>query len=876
LNHHFQFQDTLLEQTQVPKQFKVYLKIMDSEFITDIVFPELTAFDPVLLKASYNSRDARFRIKAFVPELQYQSVNIDSLTLNIDSDEHKITYTTGFNLLQYDSLMIYNTRIYGEVLQQAIHNRLVMMDSRGAVHYKIHSQLNNKDDALTWYINPDTLILNRNKWGIPDENHLRFTNQQMHANKFKLFRNNQVFEIRTRSKTNSGMSYTDFEFSDFQLSTLFEMAGLRKQNLSANINGGITLAQDTALQGINADFILSDLIVFNHELFNTIDINGGKTREENYHATVTMKDKQDYIKVVADYSMSGEQGNLNANAEIESLHLEKIQPFVRRQFSKLSGPVSGDFSVNGTAKNPKYTGTLRLNNIHMTPELLNTDFVLPEGEIALQNKILTLNDIIILDKQDNRAILAGTYDLTKANDLDLVFTANQFKMLNTEYEQGRNFYGNVSANMNADIHGTVNSPSINMELDILKNTRFYFITPQEEATIEEEGVVQFIKSDTVKNTVFQQERTTKTEDTLINRGNGNITLTANIELDEEAVLHIIVDPSTNEALEVQGDANLSFAMNKGGGQSLTGRYEIERGNYTLRLYNFIQREFIIQEGSYINWIGDITDAQVNIDAYYKVNTAPISLVSNDLPVMTAEERLIYQNRLPFLVFLNIRGSMMSPQISFNIKLEEGEQNAVVKSKLSQLRQNESQLNKQVFSLLIFKNFIPSSSSTETPSNYEINNTARSGISNLISNQLNQFATRYIRGVDINLDVSSYQQYREQQQQQTGKTQVELDVSKQFLDERLTVNVGGNVAVQDEVRERVQNVNNFTGDVELEYTLTEDGRYRIKAYNKTDYENVLEGQVRKTGISLIYHTSFESFRNLFVNKKERRKVKNEEN
>ncbi len=868
LNHYFQFQDTLIKPTQKQKHFNAYLKITDNKFITDILFPDLVDFEPVLLKASYNDQNTRLKFKTLIPGLQYQSINIDSLTLNIDSDENSMTYATGFNLLQYDSLIINNTNIYGDVLQQTIHNKIVMLDSRGAVHYKINSRLHNKEDALYLHINPDTLILNKKDWDIPAENNIQFIDKQIHTNKFILKRNNEKFVIHTRKQTNDGLNYTDFIFSDFHLSTLFEMAGITKQHLSANINGEVTLIQDTALQGINANFTMSDLFVLNHKMFNTVDINASKTGQANYQATITMKDKKDYIKVVADYHLVGKNDNINANAEIESIHLEKIHPFISGQFSELSGPVSGGFSIKGTTEDPEYKGTLKVNNIHITPKLLNTGFILPEGEITLQNKILTLKNIIVLDRQKNRAKLAGTIGLGQTNNLGLKFSANHFKLLNTKPEADRNFYGNVSANLNADINGTTNAPVIDMKLDILQNTNFYFVTPQKKATIEEEGIVHFIQDDTAQKTIFKQEKSIQSKDTLVNRENKNINLTTNIKIEKGAVLHIIVDPATNEALEVQGNANLSFAMNKGGGQSLTGRYVIEKGKYTLQLYNFIQREFIIQEGSYINWIGDVANAQVHIDAYYKVNTAPISLVSSDLPAMTAEERLIYKNRLPFLVFLNIRGDMTSPQINFNIKLKEKEQNAVVKSKLSQLRQNESQLNKQVFSLLIFKNFVSSPSSTETPSNYEINNTARSGISNLISNQLNQFANQYIKGVDINLDVSSYQQYREQQQ--VGKTQVELDVSKQFMDERLKVSIGGNVAIQDEIGERIQNKNSFTGDVELEYSLTDDGRYRIKAYNKTDYENVLEGQIRKTGVALTYYTSFESFKNLFTNKNKRKK------
>jgi hypothetical protein len=94
------------------------------------------------------------------------------------------------------------------------------------------------------------------------------------------------------------------------------------------------------------------------------------------------------------------------------------------------------------------------------------------------------------------------------------------------------------------------------------------------------------------------------------------------------------------------------------------------------------------------------------------------------------------------------------------------------------------------------------------------------------------------------------------------TEVNFDVSKQFLDDRLSVSVGGSVKVEDESESNRKETNTLDGDVELEYTLTKDGRYRIKVFNKSDYENILDEQVRKTGAAIIYRRSFEEFRNLF--------------
>jgi translocation and assembly module TamB len=72
--------------------------------------------------------------------------------------------------------------------------------------------------------------------------------------------------------------------------------------------------------------------------------------------------------------------------------------------------------------------------------------------------------------------------------------------------------------------------------------------------------------------------------------------------------------------------------------------------------------------------------------------------------------------------------------------------------LSQLNDTESQLNKQVFSLLLFNSFIESGGASDEPLAYELTATARTSVSRLLTNQLNSFADRYIKGFDINVAV----------------------------------------------------------------------------------------------------------------------------
>jgi len=71
---------------------------------------------------------------------------------------------------------------------------------------------------------------------------------------------------------------------------------------------------------------------------------------------------------------------------------------------------------------------------------------------------------------------------------------------------------------------------------------------------------------------------------------------------------------------------------------------------------------------------------------------------------------------------------------------------------------------------------------------------------------------------------------------------------------LTVQVGGVVDVEGE-RVKQNSVSNIATDVDLEYKLTEDGRYRLKGFSHNQYEGAIEGQLVETGVGVVYVRDF---------------------
>jgi len=326
-----------------------------------------------------------------------------------------------------------------------------------------------------------------------------------------------------------------------------------------------------------------------------------------------------------------------------------------------------------------------------------------------------------------------------------------------------------------------------------------------------------------------------------------------IEIDEQASIKLLIDPASSDSLVVKGEAALSFSLDRSGKMSLTGTYLLKQGDYLLSLESLVKRRFKIESGSTIIWYGDPMSANISINAIYTVNALPNDLIYSQQSTSTG---ITNKQRYPFLVYLKLRGDIQKPDISFEIKLrpeDRGIMDGVVQAKLNMLNENPSDLNKQVFALLVLGRFIQ-----ENPFQSEatgLASAARTTVGTLLSSQLNQWSSKLVPGVEMNFDIQSYEEY--QSGKAAGRSQLNLGVKKQLFNERLSVQVGGKIDMEGE-RAKQNSVSDLASDVSIEYKLTKNGYYRLKGFRQSLFEGAIEGQLVETGVGLIFVRDFNSW------------------
>jgi hypothetical protein len=827
----------------------------------------LRGSDSVQLKIAFNSLENYFKLSLLAPSIQFERHFIHQLSASVSTNNNILNYTVQLGAMNWAGLDLYRSGIIGWLADNKFHNTIIMDDEKNRQRYRLSTLFADMQNGWKLSLLPDSLLLNYNIWNTSGDNFVQYDSSGVYVNHLLIDHENQSLLINNSSI--SPHSPIDVSFNHFKLNTLTSFAGNDSLLLDGELNGQAEL-RDILSNPTFTSNIKIDNLAYNKDTLGNLSILVDNQHPYIFSTSLSFEGKGNDAKVNGMYNSKDKR--MDMNLDIGKLDLSMVKPFSAGQIKDIHGWLQGNLHATGSFDQPVITGFMRFDSAYITPFFSGETLQLSTDSIQFNNEGIGLNKFTLLDSAGHKAILDGhlyTKDY-RFYRFNLTFNAENFNLVNTPIETNRTFYGKLNMNLGLKIKGDIDAPDLTGNLRVNKQTNFTLVLPNSDPEVaDRQGVVLFADKDHPIDTAGIK---TYLDSVKRNAGFLGIQALANIETDSNAKFNMIINQRTGDALSVRGSASLSGAMNKNGKLKLTGNYVLDDGAYNLSL-KLLKRKFILQRGSTITWTGDPTGATIDITATYLCTTAPMSLVGNQMSGMSQEEINRFNQKLPFMVNLKMQGLLLKPQISFSITLPPSEsalwQN--VDSKLAELNSNPSELNTQVFALLLFNTFISENPFASTSGgNSSAGLMASQSASNILTSQLNQLAGGFGRRVDLSLNVNSDQSYNTSGQA-VNQTALQVGVSKNLFGDRVKVSVGSDFQLSG--ASQGPNASNIAGNVKIDYTLTPDGQYIVRVYSTNQYNTVVEGQVVETGVSFIVTLDFDTFNELFQ-KKDSSKEKND--
>jgi hypothetical protein len=849
------------EQKNISEEnWQLHARIHPTGWILQML-PSLKGSDSILVLGHFNSGQNDLGLEAKSSRIIYGDNQINGLGIAAQTTANSLGATVAVDGLKAGSNELYATTVKASVANNEINIDAGSKDKKNNAQYAIGALLSEVGNGYKISLKPG-LLLNYDNWNVSPGNSIYYDSSGIIINNFNISQGDQ--SLTANSVKQLVTAPIKIGLKNFEIGTITKLAHQDSLLLSGTINGTAAITNPMQAMVFTSDIKIKDL-AYKMDTIGNLAIKVDNKTADAYNTDIALTGNKNNARISGLYYTG--DGRMDLNFDLNRFNLATIKPFTVGQLDDIAGILKGNIAIKGTTATPLIDGSLGFQQASLIPTLLGVRFKLPKDAIAVDNKGIHFKRFVLQDSLGKRAVLNGdilTNDF-KTYTTDLTLRADDFTLLNKEQSTNALFYGKLNLDANATIKGDIFAPTLSGKLRVNKGTDFTFIVPQTDPEVESRiGVVNFIDKDHpgASSTVSILDSAT------FNRVTG-MDMNADIEVDSTAKFTIVIDERNGDALTLKGRANLNGGIDKSGKMTLTGSYELQSGSYNLSL-SLLKKRFDIQKGSTVTWTGDPMTANINVTAVYVANTAPIDLMQSSLAGKSSTEITRYKEKLPFQVTLQMTGELLKPIIHFGISLpdREASQWSDVATKLQQVSNDESELNKQVFALLLLGRFVQENPFASAAGN-SAEDQLRASASRILSDQLNQLAGSLIKGVDINFDLTSGTDYSSGSAEE--RTDLNVTVSKRLLNDRLRVNVGSNFQVEGPSNTNQQAINP-AGDVSLDYQLTKDGRYMIRVYRLNQYEGVIDGQVVETGVSFILTFDYDKLKDLFTVKKETKKVR----
>lgn len=820
------------------------------------------------LQGTLNTHTDQLQLNADLPRLMMGSVVFDTIHVDGNGDNKDLdVHADLVQLRSGNNVFLRNLDLDSRWYQDSLEFNMstATFEEMGTAELRGRGFL--QDDRFTLNFLPSQFFLNNNKWTIASGNRIVYENEQLDIENLSISSGTQQIFI-SKSDVEHNIAYVDLK--NLSNAPLTRLLGIDDYIKGGTINGRVQVRSLWADQHVDFDLYSNDTR-FNEDTLQKISLQG------NYDVAEGIVELSPNTGVSAAGSSATLSGRLSLDTSsaqaidgvlhFDNAHLAWLSPFLKGFVNNLNGKVNGSISITGNAAHPLTRGQLQLSGVEVRPEINGETYTVNDASITVNEQTIEIGTMYIQDQDKNMGRITGTITHNKLQTffLNLEMNSDKLRVLNLNRMEGERFYGTVFAKTRARIFGPAQNLNVVLSATPLENSNL--IIPIDFSS--DLGEYNFIRFKKPEADVLLRKKKIK----LSNKYNVRIDATINNNL----VSTIILDPRTGDQLISKGNGNIILEIPSDGDIRLNGLYKIDEGTYNfafrkMQILNY-NRLFSILPGSTIVWNGDLYDAHLDVTGVTSVKARLYDLISNEINRINLSNQEIRDAQLAQMVNvkLNASGTLQSPEVNFKIELAENRSiGTYAYQKLERVNNDEKQLLNQVASLLLLDQFAPPEgfmNNTAAVSSGTINNMTDI-FSSVASSQLTNMANKLFKVQDLHVGVG-YKNYNLSTSTDPAslsylnRNEAKLNVRKNFLNNRLFVDVGG---VYDWGRPATAGSkaysSNLAGDFRVQYLITPDGHIRFNIFRTSNYDALFQQNIARQGVGISYRKSFTNLRDLF--------------
>lgn len=798
-----------------PTKLEFALTLKETKRILDFFGVNMKLLGELSLKSKMNAPETELILEIQTPQIEIGKEQISSIAptqVKFDTKRNGLAgnLTTrikpnkeeDFSAVVNTNLFIKNDSIYNIVelgttpnidfLQGGLIN-CISFHPNTTEDFRTHISIKNSSIFLNGKqinINPSELDILTDKGSLDK---ITIENLGISANKKPLLSVNGILSPSLKDTLN-------IQFDKLKLSTLLSMA--YKTNIPADcqINGEI---KSCAILSDNFRFLTRnfhvDSIIYDKNLLGDLTANAiwDNSKKGVFANLKFSQNERQLMNITGVVSPAKQQ--LKMKASLDSVPLEIAIPFINEYVSDLKGHLASDISIKGNFSDLDINGYIYLNDAQAKVNYTGVTYFISDS-IKMDGNHLYAKNFKVTDNFNNFLLFNGDiyHEKFKKYNYKMSLLMKDFALLNNPKDRKKTAYGTFFANgRNLKLVGDETHAELTGDFSNSSNTSVHINLPE---TVTE--------ANTYDNIVYvsskEQNELTVKDTTATDNTQFDLYAKLNLGLTDQASFYVNIA----EGAMIRGNGNLQIIYDDNK-LSLYNRFTVNDGFLKIKISGLPTKKFSLQEGSYVDFIGDPMKLKFNATASYLL-TADLNTLSNTFSSITTGS-----TRVPVSCDLSATGNLNDMQLSYNVSLPKAEED--LKQSVASIINTDNIKIKQ-FAYLIGVGMF------NDPSGQVQSDAAMSFASSSLSSTLNNVLSNVLGDkVTIGTDINS-------SKEDMSDMEVGVSVSTKLANDKLLLST--NLGVQTQGNSN-GNEATFLSDFDAEYLIGKTGMFRIKAYNHTN-------------------------------------------
>lgn len=796
--------------------------------LNDFLSASGMALDTVALSLA---NDSLIRGDVMARRLNTGSITLDTLTLNLKERGKLIDYA--FHMGNRPGVMdeFAQANMNGYLGSNRLSAYVTQKNISGKTGYRIGFTAAFADSTVSLHFTPLKSTIAYLPWTFNEDNHIdyNFANRKVDANLRAASRESSL-TLMTEPASSGYGDDLHLNISNVRIEDFLQMS-LLAPPIKATVDGDVRVNYDgqqlTGDGTIGVHNLIYDKMMvgdFDLGVNAGVDLKGASVVNAGLEINGESAMALTAILKQEESGLEPERVTLS----LVDFPLKIANPFLGKDVASVSGALNGNMEMTGRLTSPLLNGELSLDSVAVYLPIMASSLKFRTEPLTVKDNLITLKNFNIFGANNNPISINGNLDATKFSDISFDISANaqNFQLMNNDRRAKSDIYGKLFMNLNATVKGPMQHFDVNANLNVLSGTNAtYTMAMDPTVALTNSGeVVKFVNfADTTQVAVADSVPQSVA-----------MRMTAALTITPGAVL--TVNLGTNGQVNLHPSGTLNAFRNFMGDMTVNGQLYLGEGfvNYSLPLMG--QKEFTFNPESYVIFNGDMMNPRLNIKATDNIKASVVNSSGNS-------------NLVNFLVGLNVTQTLSSPKVVFDLSTDD---DLTLQNELQSM--SPDQRSNQAMNLLLTGMYQGANLKTST------GNIADNLLYGFLESQLNSWAAKNIRGVDLSFGIDNYDKSVDGVSSNTMS--YSYQVSKSLFNNRFKIVVGGNYSTDASADENF--AQNLISDISFEYTLKQTNSLTmlVKLFRHIGYESVLEGEVTETGVGFVMKRRLGDLRRLF--------------